>query len=247
MEAHMNLIPRVAPHARQNQLLAALPDSQLTRLQSQIELVELQLGDVLCEAGTAPAYVYFPITAIVSLLYTTREGSSCEIAVIGNEGVVGVSLFMGGHTTPSEAVVQSGGQAFRLGAKTLKSELAEAGATLKILLSYTDSLIAQIGQTAACNRFHSIDQQLSRRLLLGLDRTSGKELVMTHELVASLLGVRREGVTAAALKLQQAGVISYRRGHITVLDRMQLEKRACECYAVASPARRRLFALAMAA
>lgn len=243
----MNLTPSVALHPRQNQLLASLPAPQWIRLQSQLELVELPLGKVLCEAGSVPAYVYFPITAIVSLLYTTREGSSCEIAVIGNEGVVGVSLFMGGHATPSEAVVQSAGQALRLGAQALRSELAEAGATLKILLRYIDSLIAQMGQTAACNRFHSIEQQLSRRLLLGLDRSSRNELVMTHELAASLLGVRREGITAAAIKLQQAGVISYRRGHISVLDRMQLEERACECYAVAAPARKRLFAVAMAA
>ena len=224
-----------------------LPEAQWLHLQSQLELVELPPGKVLSEGGSAPAYVYFPTTAIVSLLYTTREGSSCEIAVIGNEGVVGVSLFMGGQATPGEAMVQSAGQAFRLGAQSLRRELALAGATLEILIRYIDSLIVQMGQTAACNRFHSIDQQLSRRLLLGLDRSTGGELVMTHELVASLLGVRREGVTAAALRLQQAGVISYRRGHISVLDRLQLEQRACECYAVTAPVRTRLFADAMAA
>jgi CRP-like cAMP-binding protein len=243
----MNLIPHRSPDPRENQLLSSLPDAEWVRLQPQLELVDLALGDVLCESGATPTHVYFPITAIISLLYTTREGSSCEIAVVGREGAAGVSVFMGGNATSSEAIVQSAGQAFRLGAQVVKGEITEAGAVLKILLRYVDALISQMGRTAACNRFHSIDQQLSRRLLLGLDRSSGRELVMTHELVASLLGVRREGVTAAALKLQQAGVISYRRGHITVLDRMQLEKRTCECYAAVSPARKRLFAVAIAA
>jgi CRP-like cAMP-binding protein len=243
----MTPISRIAPDPRQNQLLAKLQDPEWQRLQLHLELVNLSLGDTLCESGSTPAYVYFPTTAVASLLYTTREGSTCEIAVVGNEGVVGVSLFMGGNATASEAIVQSSGQAFRLSAHVMKGEVALAGGALKVLLRYIDSLIAQMGQTAACNRFHSIDQQLSRRLLLGLDRSSGKELVMTHELVASLLGVRREGVTAAAQKLQQAGVISYRRGHITVLDREQLERRTCECYAAASLAKFQPFAVAIAA
>jgi CRP-like cAMP-binding protein len=240
----MNLIALNPSDPKQNQLLSALSDSDLSGLLPYLEQIQLFPGDLLAEVGVTPAYIYFPTTAIVSLLHTTSEGASCEIAVIGNEGVVGVSLFMGGNVTSSEAVVQSAGQAFRLRAQMARDKLVKDGNTLIVMMRYAQTLLMQIGQTAACNRFHSIDQQLCRRLLLGLDRSISGELVMTHELAASLLGVRREGVSAAAYKLQQAGVISYRRGHITVLDRAQLEKRTCECYCVAAPIRKRLVAIA---
>jgi len=176
--------------------------------------------------------VYFPTTAIVSLLYVMENGASAEIAVVGNEGIVGISLFMGGDSTPSRAVVQSAGSGFRLKAQVMKAEFDKAGPVLQLLLRYTQALITQMSQTAVCNRHHSLDQQLCRWLLLSLDRLQGNELVMTQELIANMLGVRREGVTEGALKLQQAGLIRYARGHITVLDRRGLEKRSCECYAV---------------
>ena len=229
----MNALRCPPPDPRRNFLLAALPPAEWARWQSNLEAVELRSGQVLCESGTVPAYVYFPTTAIVSLLYMTREGASAEIAVVGKEGMVGVALVMGGNATPSQSVVHSAGQGYRLPAQAVKTEVERGGPVLHMLLRYTQSLIAQVAQTAACNRHHSIDQQFSRRLLLGLDRSPSDELVMTQELVASLLGVRREGVTAAALKLQQAGVIRYRRGHIAVLDRKRLEQHTCECYAVA--------------
>ena len=218
--------------ARQNRLLAALPDAEWQRWLPQLEAVELPLGQVLYESGSTLSHVYFPTTAIVSLLYVMENGASAEIAVVGNEGIVGISLFMGGESTPSRAVVQSAGQGFRLTAQTIKDEFDRSGPVMHLLLRYTQALITQMAQTAVCNRHHSLDQQLCRWLLLSLDRLRGSELVMTQELIANMLGVRREGVTEAALKLQQAGLIRYARGHITVLDRPGLEQRTCECYAV---------------
>ena len=184
------------------------------------------------EAGGTLTHVYFPTTSIVSLLYVLENGSSAEIAVVGNEGIVGVSLFMGGGSTPSRGVVQSAGKGYRLSAQIMKNEFNRAGPTLHLLLRYTQALITQMAQTAVCNRHHSLDQQLCRWLLLSLDRLQGNELLMTQELIANMLGVRREGVTEGALKLQNAGLIRYARGHITVLDRQGLERRSCECYAV---------------
>ena len=224
------------PHPKQNQLLAALPESEWARWQLDLEPVELLQGMVLCESGKMPTHAYFPTTAVVSLLNMTEDGASSEIAVVGNDGVVGISLFMGGNAMPSRAVVQSAGQGYRLRAQVVKNEVNRAGPALLVLLRYTHAMLAQVAQTAACNRYHSIDQQLCRRLLLGIDRLPSDELAMTQELLARLLGVRREGVTAAALKLQHAGVIRYSRGHIAVLDRPQLEQRTCECYAVAKKA-----------
>jgi len=218
--------------AQKNQLLAVLPEAELQRWLPQLEPVELPLGQVLYEAGGTLGYVYFPTTAIVSLLYVMEDGSSAEIAVVGNEGIVGISLFMGGESTSSRAVVQSAGKGFRLRGQSMKEEFNRAGPVLHLLLRYTQALITQMSQTAVCNRHHSLDQQLCRWLLLSLDRLAGNELVMTQELIANMLGVRREGVTEAALKLQRAGLISYARGRITVLDRAGLELRTCECYAV---------------
>ena len=192
----------------------------------------MPLGKVLYESGVTLSHVYFPTTAIVSLLYVMEDGASAEIAVVGQEGIVGISLFMGGESTPSRAVVQSAGQAFRLEAKLMMQEFNRAGPVLHLLLRYTQALITQMAQTAVCNRHHSLDQQLCRWLLLSLDRLHSAEIVMTQELIANMLGVRREGVTEAAGHLQKAGLIRYRRGHITVLDRTRLEQRACECYAV---------------
>lgn len=208
-----------------NHLLALLSRDDAADWGPQLERVELSLGQVLSDSGQPPAYVYFPTTAIVSLLYTTAEGECSEIAVVGCDGLVGISVFMGGNATPSQAVVQSAGQAWRLPARVVRQGSATSPALLQVLLGYTRSMLAQVAQTAACNRYHSIDQLLCRRLLLGLDRSASASLVMTQELVANLLGVRREGVTSAALRLQQAGVISYSRGRISVLDRSQLEAR----------------------
>jgi CRP-like cAMP-binding protein len=221
-----------SPPARTNQLLAALPDAEWQRWLPQLEPVDLPLGQVLYESGATLSHVYFPTTAIVSLLYVMENGASAEIAVVGREGVVGISLFMGGESTPSRAVVQSAGQGFRLLARTIKDEFNRAGPVMHLLLRYIQALITQMSQTAVCNRHHSLDQQLCRWLLLSLDRLEGPELVMTQELIANMLGVRREGVTEGALKLQQAGLIRYSRGRITVLDRPGLEQRSCECYAV---------------
>jgi CRP-like cAMP-binding protein len=221
-----------SPDPRKNQLLASLPEMELQRWLPDLELVEMHLGDVLYESGSTLAHVYFPVTAIVSLLYVMESGASAEIAVVGNEGILGISLFMGGGSTPSRAVVQSAGHGFRLTAGLMKAEFDRAGPVLHLLLRYTQALITQMSQTAVCNRHHSLDQQLCRWLLLSLDRLPGSELVMTQELIANMLGVRREGVTEAALKLQRAGVITYSRGHITVLDRAKLEELSCECYAV---------------
>ncbi len=217
---------------RENHLLAALPDAQWAQWQPQLESVPMPLGQVLYESGGTLSHVYFPTTAIVSLLYVMENGASAEIAVVGNEGIVGISLFMGGESTSSRAVVQSAGQGFRLKAQVMKDEFNKSGPVLHLLLRYTQALITQMAQTAVCNRHHSLDQQLCRWLLLSLDRLRDNELVMTQELIANMLGVRREGVTEGALKLQQDGLIRYSRGHITVLNRGALERRTCECYAV---------------
>src|SRR5450631_758960 len=217
---------------RKNHLLAALPDAEWARWASLLERVQMPLGQVLYESGVALGYVYFPLTSIVSLLYVMENGASAEIAVVGNEGIVGVSLFMGGESTPSRAVVQSAGLGCRLKAKIMKEEFDRAGPVLHLLLRYTQALLTQMAQTAVCNRHHSLDQQLCRWLLLSLDRLQGDELIMTQELIANMLGVRREGVTEGALQLQKEGLIRYARGHISVLDRKGLEKRTCECYAV---------------
>jgi CRP-like cAMP-binding protein len=217
---------------RRNHLLASLPEAEWSRWSPLLERVEMPLGEVLYEPGVVLRDVYFPITSIVSLLYVMENGASAEIAVVGNEGIVGVSLFMGGESTPSRAVVQSAGLGCRLKAQLMKDEFNQAGPVLHLLLRYTQALITQMAQTAVCNRHHSLDQQLCRWLLLSLDRLQGDELVMTQELIANMLGVRREGVTEGAVKLQKLGLIQYSRGHITVLNRKGLEQRTCECYAV---------------
>ena len=217
---------------KQNHLLASLPAAELARWLPQLESVDMPLGYVVYEPGSTLAHVYFPTTSIVSLLYVMENGASAEIAVVGNDGVVGVSLFMGGGSTPSRGVVQSAGRAFRLKASVMNEEFQRAGPVLHLLLRYTQALITQMAQTAVCNRHHTLDQQLCRWLLLSLDRLQDNKLVMTQELIANMLGVRREGVTEGALKLQRAGLISYTRGRITILDRPGLEKRTCECYAV---------------
>jgi CRP-like cAMP-binding protein len=222
--------PRQGP--RQNHLLAALPASDYERIAARLELVPLKLAEVLYEPDVPLRYVYFPTTAIVSLLYVMEDGASAEIAIVGNEGILGIALFMGGETTPSRAVVQSAGHGYRLKAQLLKDEFERFGPFLHLLLRYTQALITQMAQTAVCNRHHSVDQQLCRWLLLSLDRLATSELTMTQELIANMLGVRREGVTEAAGKLQLAGLIHYRRGKITVLDRRRLETRSCECYQV---------------
>lgn len=230
-----------AESPEQNHLLAALPPSDLARIAPCLEHVRMPLGDALYEAGGPLEHVYFPTTSIVSLLYVMEDGSSAEIAVVGNEGILGISLFMGGETTPSRAVVQSEGDAYRLKAQLLKQEFNRAGPMMQLLLRYTQALITQMAQTAVCNRHHSVDQQLCRWLLLSLDRLSGNDLAMTQELIANMLGVRREGVTEAAGKLRDAGIIEYSRGHIKVLDRRELERRVCECYAVVKREFDRLF------
>ena len=220
------------PDRLANDLMASMPADEWSRIAPDLEVVELPLGKVLYESGGSMSHVYFPSTAIVSLLYVMEDGASAEIAVVGHEGVVGISLFMGGETTPSRAVVQSAGWGYRLRARSIKDEFNRSGPLMHVLLRYTQALITQMAQTAVCNRHHSLDQQLCRWLLLSLDRLSGNELVMTQELIANMLGVRREGVTEAALKLQRLGMISYARGHINVLDRPALEARVCECYSV---------------
>jgi CRP-like cAMP-binding protein len=217
---------------RENQLLARLPDEELVRWLPHLEPVDMPLGRVLYESGATLLYVYFPTSAIVSLLYVMEDGASAEIAVVGYEGIVGISRFMGGESTPSRAVVQSGGNGYRLKASLMLEEFNRAGTVMHLLLRYTQALITQMAQTAVCNRHHTLDQQLCRWLLLSLDRLRSNELVMTQELIANMLGVRREGVTAAAGRLHRAGLINYQRGHISVLDRWQLERRTCECYAV---------------
>ena len=217
---------------RQNQLLAALPAVEWERLRPQMELRPMPLGHVLYEPGNAMRHVYFPTTSIVSLLYVMEDGSSAEIAIVGHEGIVGISLFMGGETTSSRAVVQSAGHAYRVPGKYLKDEFFRAGPFQRLLLRYTQALITQMGQTAVCNRHHSVEQQLCRWLLMSLDRLPSNELTMTQELIANMLGVRREGVTESAGKLQKLGLIHYNRGHIVVVDRPALEAHACECYEV---------------
>ncbi|KVW96969.1 Crp/Fnr family transcriptional regulator [Thiobacillus denitrificans] len=222
-----------SPHSpNQNQLLAALTPAEFEPLAALLERVPLALGEVLYEPGGQLQHAYFPTTAIVSLHYVMASGASAESVGVGNEGVVGIALFTGGNTTPSSAVVQTAGHAYRLERSKLLQEFNRAGLMQRLLLRYTQALITQMMQAAACNRHHSIEQQLCRWLLLTLDRLPSNELVMTQELVASMLGVRREGITEAAGKLQRAGLISYRRGHIAVLDRAGLETHACECYAV---------------
>ena len=216
----------------QNHLLAALSNEVRARLLPHLERVLLPLGKVLYESGDTLRNVYFPTDSIVSLLYVMEDGASAEISVVGNEGVVGIALFMGGETTPSRAVVQSAGFAYRLSGLLLKDEFRRGGAMQHLLLRYTQALLTQMAQTAVCNRHHSVDQQLCRWLLLSLDRLRSNELIMTQELIANMLGVRREGVTEAAGNVQRAGLIEYNRGRITVLDRAGLEARACECYAV---------------
>jgi CRP-like cAMP-binding protein len=227
---------------RRNRLLAALPAAEWARLESHLEPVEMPLGRVLYESGMRIGHVYFPTTAIVSLLYVLIDGSSAEIAIVGNDGLVGIALFMGGESTPSRALVQSEGWAYRMAAPILKREFAHGGATQHLMLRYTQALLTQMAQTAVCNRHHSIDQQLCRWLLLSLDRLMGRDLQMTQELIANMLGVRREGVTEAAGKLQAAGLIHYSRGRITVLDRHGLEARCCECYEVVRREYERLMA-----
>jgi len=230
-----------------NRLLGSLPDANLKLWLPDLELIELTLGKVLYESGGIEKYVYFPTSGIVSLLYVMKNGDAAEIAVVGNEGIVGVSLFMGGNSTPSRAVVQSAGRGYRLKAQIMKDAFEQSGAVTHLLLRYTQALITQMSQTAVCNRHHSLDEQLCRWLLLSLDRLPGSELVMTQELIANMLGVRRQGVTEGALKLQEAGLIRYVRGRITVLDRKGLEARVCECYAVVKDEYERLLPKELAA
>jgi CRP-like cAMP-binding protein len=220
------------PNPRNNWLLAALADAEWERVAPHLQPIPMPLGQVLYDPGTKPSHVYFPTTAIVSLLYVMENGASAEIAVVGNEGLVGISLFMGGHSTSSQAVVQAAGQGFRLDAGLLMEEFNRGGAVLHLLLRYTQALITQMAQTSACNRHHALDQQLCRWLLLTLDRLHSSELVMTQELLSHILGVRRASISDTAGRLQKDGLIHYERGHISVLDRPGLEQRACECYAV---------------
>ncbi len=219
-------------NSRKNYLLAALPDAEFARLSAHLELVPMLLGEMIYDPGEQLHYAYFPTTAIVSLHYVTESGATAESAGVGNEGMVGISLVTGGNTTSSSAVVHTMGQAYRLDRRILKQEFNRAGSLQILLLRYTQALITQIMQTAACNRHHSVEQQLCRWLLLTLDRTPSQVLVMTQELIARMLGVRREGITESAGELQRAGLIQYRRGHITVKERSGLEDRVCECYAV---------------
>jgi CRP-like cAMP-binding protein len=221
-----------SPSPQQNHILEALPAAERERLFPHLTLVALPLGSVLYEAGDSQRHIYFPVDSIVSLLYVLKDGASAEIAVVGNEGAIGVALFMGGETTTNRAIVQSAGCAYRLTRRRLKQEFERHGEMLHVLLRYTQALITQMAQTAVCNRHHSVDQQLCRWLLLSLDRLASNKLTMTQELIANMLGVRREGVTEAAGRLQDAGLIRYQRGKITVLDRTRLEARSCECYQV---------------
>ena len=216
----------------ENHLLAVLSDADWARVEPHLALIDMPLGQVVYESGDRLDHVYFPTSSIVSLLYVMEDGASAEIAIVGNEGLVGIALFMGGETTPSRAIVQSAGRAYRLPAAILKEEFRRGGALQRLLLRYTQALITQMAQTAVCNRHHSIDQQLCRWLLLSIDRLASNELEMTQDLIANMLGVRRAGVTEAALKLQDAGLIRYSHGHIELLNRDGLEQRVCECYGV---------------
>ena len=240
-----NAMQKTMHNPTQNHLLAALPKAELDALVPQLEMISLRLGDILYEPGGQLRYAYFPTSAILSLHYVMASGSSAEFAGVGNEGVLGIALIMGGNTTPSSAVVQTAGQAYRLERHVLKSAFDRGGILQRLMLLYAQALITQVAQTAACNRHHSVDQQLCRWLLLTLDRLPAQELVMTQELVASMLGVRREGITEAAGKLQREGLISYRRGHIAVLQRVGLEARVCECYAVVKKEFERLLPAAL--
>jgi CRP-like cAMP-binding protein len=222
----------LSPDPRQNWLLAALADAEWKSFEAHLQPVSLPLGEVLYDPGTKPSHVFFPTTAIVSLLYVMEDGASAEIAVVGNEGLVGISLFMGGQSTSSQAVVQAAGDGFRLDSRVLMQEFNRSGAVLHLLLRYTQALITQMAQTAVCNRHHALDQQLCRWLLLTLDRLHSSELVMTQELLSNILGVRRASISDAAARLQRDGLISYERGRISVLDRRALEQRVCECYSV---------------
>ena len=219
-------------HPKKNRLLSVLPETEWSRLAPHLVHVDMPLGQVVYESGDRLDHVFFPTTSIVSLLYVMEDGASAEIAIVGKEGLIGIALFMGGETTPSRAIVQSAGEAYRLDARILKDEFHRAGPVQRLLLRYTQALITQMAQTAVCNRHHSIDQQLCRWLLLSIDRLPSNELKMTQELIANMLGVRRSGVTEAALKLQDAGLIRYSHGHIEVLNRPGLEARVCECYTV---------------
>ena len=245
--SHPRSVVASSDETKFNQLLGVLPEADLKRWLPDLELTELPLGKVLYESGGVEKDVYFPTSGIVSLLYVMKNGDAAEIAVIGNEGVVGISLFLGGNSTPSRAVVQSAGKGFRLKAQILKDDFDRFGPVTHLLLRYTQALITQISQTAVCNRHHSLDEQLCRWLLLSLDRLPGSELVMTQELIANMLGVRRQGVTEGALRLQEAGLIRYSRGRITVLDRKGLEMRVCECYAVVKDEYERLLPRQLAA
>jgi len=250
--AHCDAAPTgdlsMTPHTQpqNNALLASLPAAEWARWQPQLEWVAMPLGQVIYESGRTLSHVFFPTTSIVSLLYVMESGASAEIAVVGHEGVVGISLFMGGGSTPSRAVVQSAGEGWRLPSAAIKDEFNRSHPVMHLMLRYTQALITQMAQTAVCNRHHSLDQQLCRWLLLSLDRLPGNDLVMTQELIANMLGVRREGVTEAALKLQKQGLIRYARGHITVLDRPGLAARTCECYAVVKKEYDRLLPAGMA-
>lgn len=223
-----------------NQLLAALPETDLARWRERLQPVQLQRDQLLCAAGQTPQYVYFPTTAIVSLMSSTQDGGTAEVAVVGNDGVVGISCLLGAECAAHDAVVQSAGSALRISAAYVKNEIESCCCVMKLVMRYAQSVLGQMAQTAVCNRHHSIDQQLCRRLLLGHDRLPSNELEMTHELAANLLGVRREGISTAAHKLQAAGLIRYSRGHITILDRERLEQKTCECYAVAKREYQRL-------
>lgn len=229
---HKESIINTLENPRQNLLLNALPEDVMARIRVHLEFVEMPFGEVLYETDSVSPHVYFPINSIVSLMYGTENGASTEVAVVGHEGMVGIALFMGGETMPNRAVVESAGWGYRLKPRYLKEEVEQGGAVLHLLLRYTQALITQMSQTAVCNRYHTLDQQLCRRLLLSLDRLHTNELVMTQELLSNMLGVRREGVTEAAGKLQRAGLIQYSRGRITILDRAALEERVCECYGV---------------
>jgi CRP-like cAMP-binding protein len=225
-------MPLSSSDPRRNRLLGAMPEADWLRFAKNLKEVELPLGEVIYESGSEQPYVYFPTDSIISLLYVMQDGSSAEIAIVGNEGLVGISLFMGGASTSSRAIVQSAGRAFRMRAQFVRDEFVLAGSMQQIFLRYTQALLTQMGQTAVCNRHHSVDQQLCRWLLMSLDRLSSDTLTMTQELIANMLGVRREGVTEAAGNLQRDNLILYSRGRIRVLDRPGLERRACECYAV---------------